>query len=460
MEVVEADVHAGGGDDLDDIQIVCSETVQHQVYSQSYSSVVAKSKIAANSGKEGANAGNEENEENAGNLPVFKTPEPDGAFRDELVVEIMTLNDRPFYGTVTNTEARSVIFEKSLGFEPDALASITIGFNRGRIITYKLKQQINIDLLHGHEFFNFMRKSTNRSGEPIEAKIGCKIRGTRKPNARPRSVERRPSSAAQYVDDGTRKVYIEGCEYRLTETEVLNWCNLFGTVTSEIREEAFEEDEESDRPPIGNGTYSVLIKLQTDLPQLVPMYGKRVRLYHRGITKLCSNCFGPHARRVCKNEKVNWLSYVKQFMNNFPETPTDYYGKWAELAKNWNEPLEHGKQQNNEPNKTARPPLATSSTTPREPTPANIAENQPQIELQGVGLPIKKSNEEMSEDWNEVINRLVSQGFTPHSMEKTALAQKKKEQTAAARGRGRGRGKGQTQTQSQPGEQPKANQTD
>ena len=42
-------------------------------------------------------------------------------------------------------------------------------------------------------------------------------------------------------DDGTRVVRIIGCEYRLLESEILDWLSVFGEVISEATEELFEE---------------------------------------------------------------------------------------------------------------------------------------------------------------------------------------------------------------------------
>ena len=41
--------------------------------------------------------------------PVFKTPGPEGPYRDEIVVEILTLNGQSYAGTVTPAEARKTI---------------------------------------------------------------------------------------------------------------------------------------------------------------------------------------------------------------------------------------------------------------------------------------------------------------------------------------------------------------
>ena len=49
-------------------------------------------------------------------------------------------------------EARRTIFEEALGLDQTNLASINIGFNRGRIVTFKLKQQMDLDDLYEREY--------------------------------------------------------------------------------------------------------------------------------------------------------------------------------------------------------------------------------------------------------------------------------------------------------------------
>ena len=90
-------------------------------------------------------------------LPVFKTPAPDGAFRDEIVVDILTMNEKDFIGTLTSTEIQKTIFEDVLGFKQDDLAGVQIGFNRVRTVTFKLKQQFDVDELFEWESFDFER---------------------------------------------------------------------------------------------------------------------------------------------------------------------------------------------------------------------------------------------------------------------------------------------------------------
>ena len=145
--------------------------------------------------------------------------------------------------------------------------------------------------------------------------ISCKIRGVRDPRTRKNPVTNNfrkpePQVANPYFDDGTRIVRIIGCDYKLSESEITDWLTQFGEVISEITEEQFNNGEALDEdvekmPPVGNGTYIVTMKLRKDLPNWVPMYGRRVRFEYRGIKKQCSGCYGPHIKKFCK---YDWMS--------------------------------------------------------------------------------------------------------------------------------------------------------
>ena len=263
--------------------------------------------------------------------PVFKTPMPDGPFRDEVVVEVNSINGQQYTGTVTPTEARKVIFEDMLGFAQNDLASVTIGFNRGRIITFKLKQQVDIDQLYEREHFEFGRSV----GKDVSL-IKCKIRGLRNPANRTAILTRTARFAdqhlEQYTDDGTRTVRVIGCDYRLTESQILNWLAIFGEVISEITEEPFEEVKEgnvSTMQPVGNGTYVVKMKLKSDLPNWVPMYGRKICLEYRGMRRQCNACYGNHLKKNCRWERASMEQLADKIRSSYPEIPEEYFGRLA-----------------------------------------------------------------------------------------------------------------------------------
>ena len=249
----------------------------------------------------------------------FITPPPDGQMRDEFVVECQTLNDVPFKGSVTFEEARVTIFHDILGFAINDLYSIRMRFSGCPILKFKLKQQTNLDDLASVEYFNLERKTSNP--ERIDY-LQCKVLGIRKSN----SVPHYDGS-----ESDVRWVKIEGCDHQLTEEEIKEGLAPFGEILTPIREDIYE-DSDSERDAVGNGTYSVKMKLSEPIPQFLPMHSKRIRIYHNGITKLCTNCFGRHTRRQCKNEKVAWIVYVRDFMKSYNDIEADYYGKWWDIV--------------------------------------------------------------------------------------------------------------------------------
>ena len=239
----------------------------------------------------------------------FATPRAEGALRDEIVIECQTLNGRPFKGTITFNEAVDSMFVEIMGFSFNDLYSVRMRYSGCPIVKFKLKNQTNVDDLRSVEFFNLER------GLDI---IACKILGIHGMQ----SVPHYDGS-----ENDVRWVKIEGCEYQLTEEQIRKGLEPFGELLTPIREDICE-DSDSERDRVGNGTNSVKMKLSSPIPQFLPMHGRRIRIYHSGITKLCSNCYGRHTRRQCHNEKRQWIEYVRDFMLDHENLGEDYYGKW------------------------------------------------------------------------------------------------------------------------------------
>ena len=135
-------------------------------------------------------------------------------------------------------------------------------------------------------------------------------------------------------DDGTRLLRIIGCEFRLSESEILAWLSCFGEVISEITEEQFESKGlEPDLPPVGNGTYNVKIKLSSAIPNWVPMYGRKVCIEYTGTKRQCSSCYGPHPKKFCKSERCGIESFVTGCSKKYQHVPAVLYGKHSHLVK-------------------------------------------------------------------------------------------------------------------------------
>ena len=140
---------------------------------------------------------------------IFKTAQPSGGLRDEIVVSIDTIDGEHYNGTITVREAVREIFIGVLNFEKEVLASVSIGYNKGRIVTFKLVKEFDIDLLESVEIFSFIRQGQRKDGSLYEQVIGCKVRG----------IHRRTQPTG-YTENPTRWVKMEGCEYRIEKEEL------------------------------------------------------------------------------------------------------------------------------------------------------------------------------------------------------------------------------------------------
>ena len=157
-----------------------------------------------------------------------------------------------------------------LGFNPSLLHSIGPVFGGVPTIRFKLKEQINLDDLTSVEYFKLERK-VNLSWTNV---ISCRIMGIRGLQATPKY---------DWTSNDLRWVKIDNCEYTLEQEEILQWLRLYGQPLSLLGEEMLP-DLDSDAGPLGNGTYSLKMKLTKDIPQFLPMDGIKIWIYFKTWT--------------------------------------------------------------------------------------------------------------------------------------------------------------------------------
>jgi hypothetical protein len=68
----------------------------------------------------------------------------------------------------------------------------------------------------------------------------------------------------------------------------------------------------------------------------MPMDGRRIKIYYRGIQKLCTKCFGQHVSSNCTNEKIKWLDYIQNFIETNQDIQEELYGNWNTIIEREN----------------------------------------------------------------------------------------------------------------------------
>jgi len=248
-------------------------------------------------------------------------------------VDILTRDGEPFKGSIAPKEALTKIFVKALGFKPEELHGITPGYKGNPTVLFRMKEPFNIDeKLQGKSRFEYEKRIEREDGSSTKVRIGCGIKGIR---------ERDP---ANRVNMSSRFTYIkiEGAEYQLKEEDVIKWLSNYGTMMSEITEDQVkleysdsEEEEVCQEIVSHTGTYSVKMALTKQIPQFLPIGGKKIKIYYRGINKMCRKCYrAGHLWNDCKNRPREWLEYVDEFMLSH-NMEDQLYGNWISLVANW-----------------------------------------------------------------------------------------------------------------------------
>ena len=154
--------------------------------------------------------------------------------------------------------------------------SLKFGFSSCRTVTYKLKQQINIDELAMVANFSITRKYKTGTAE-VSDELHCKLLGVRIP--RDEFYQETPYYDGERND--VQWVEISGSEYSIEELDLIKWLRLYGEVLTPLSEKLHPDSTED--CPIGNGTYTVKMKLKEQIPQFMPACGKKLRIQYLGI---------------------------------------------------------------------------------------------------------------------------------------------------------------------------------
>ena len=255
------------------------------------------------------------------------TLQTEGAMRNNFTVDIFKVNGEDFKASIKHTDAIKLIFVGALGFKPQELSGVVPGYRGNPTVLFKTKEVFNIDeRLADHVRFSFVKRVKTSNGE-ITDTYDCAIRGVR-------------GKEGQRNDPYTW-VKVEGTDYQLEPSVIRMWLSQYGTLMTELTEDKIdlelssEEEELYQGAEITSGTYSAKMLLHSSIPQFLPIDGKKVRIFYRGIAQLCNKCFRHgHLRKSCRNEQDNWLTYLDRFILGSPLEET-HFGKWFQRITDW-----------------------------------------------------------------------------------------------------------------------------
>jgi len=245
-----------------------------------------------------------------------------GGLRDVIDVEVVSIDDEPYTTNMRSSDAIRDIFIGSLNMDKNDIIGIQIAWKGRPVISFRIKNKINVDKLPAN--FSYDKNKVLDDGSTITQVIKCIVKGVRPPRTE---------------DDGTRTVIFEKCGWKITHDEIDRWASHYGQVLSKVRE-ATDNDLDPDVQPDGNtvgcGNLQVTMRVRKVIPQFLPMFGYKVKVYYKDIPKLCTNCYTRgHLRKECKNPNKPWLHYVVDFITDNENIPEDDFGSWMKKSKEY-----------------------------------------------------------------------------------------------------------------------------
>ncbi len=110
-----------------------------------------------------------------------------------------------------------------------------------------------------------------------------------------------------------------------TDEQISAWLEHYGKIEGEF---IYVFDK------LGYATDSleVEVKLKKHIPEYLPMYGRKVRIFYLGMKRQCNNCLEiGHWKTECENESKDWFSFIEELMesgtalSHLVFTPLDLY---------------------------------------------------------------------------------------------------------------------------------------
>ena len=142
---------------------------------------------------------------------AFKKP-PNGPMRDQITVEILKIDENDFKGSPI--EAKNLIYINTLGLDRNLLHGLDFSFKGHPVITYRLREQINVDITFESEDFVFQRDSGSERSL-LRGKIcSLRIQSHHQHN--------------QHQHPMTQWVKLENYQWAFGEEKTLEWLSKFG----------------------------------------------------------------------------------------------------------------------------------------------------------------------------------------------------------------------------------------
>jgi hypothetical protein len=125
-------------------------------------------------------------------------------------------------------------------------------------------------LLDDKKSFKFRGNFKNGSSHIMDV-LACKSKGIRHPLERTRGSARYKVQESEQ-DSNLRRVTNEGADFGLEEIEIMNWLKLYGETFGKLHDDIPGlSGSEPGQASIGDGNYSIKMRLDKPIPNMLPI---------------------------------------------------------------------------------------------------------------------------------------------------------------------------------------------
>lgn len=220
-------------------------------------------------------------------------------------VELFLLNGKPFDENITRADAK-FIWTDIFGRQLSDLKTIDLRRIPKRClrINFQLKEAVSIVDISDTPDLRFSRDKFGFTFNYVGRILGFN-------NVKP----------AKIGDEVTVTVLYAYPE--VSVPKVARWLEIFGDV---FGDPMFKEDEDN----IESGSLQFKINLEHHIPEYLPIYGTKSRIFYAGMPRQCGRCYKQgHYKADCPNDKVNWSTYIEKLYDT-GAYKREWFGRWLE----------------------------------------------------------------------------------------------------------------------------------
>jgi hypothetical protein len=226
-------------------------------------------------------------------------------------IELLTINDKPFFGQATDDE---LIYIWSKIFKRDfcELYGVTSSKSLTRNVraTYKLKVPTKLHNIVSGANFRYEKYLDDGAVEVITGRV----------------IGHGAVKAAELGEP--TKITVK-TNFGVEASGVIDWLRIFGEVAPT------GDFTINKNTGLKTDTYKTQIVLRKHVPEYLPIFSQKAVVQYAGIPKMCNRCYLiGHMRCDCNNRKRDWIAYVNSLIEE-EGIDVKLVGTWTAAISRW-----------------------------------------------------------------------------------------------------------------------------